>query len=675
MANNTKLIRVFNYIELNYRNLTDQINNWLSVAYEKSGILFNSASPYGQILQVTKELFLQNILYLKNFVKQLDIDQSNSIRMIRNISRISGHNPSRAISAKGTLKFKLKQGIDIFQQIAGGEVTIYDETTIKNKSNGLYYALKVGSDKNIYPLTPGCQFFVNVVQGKYEQQNFTGDGTINQSFQVTVSNNATIDNFDFQVLLNGNNLEIKDHLYDMLENELACYTRTGFNGGLDIYFGNGVNGIIPLIGSLIEVKYLLTNGLQGNILNNKINDFVFVDDLYDDDGNAIQTAQFFDLFIETNIQFASNGESIEYTKSVIPYVSRNFVLATPAQFIYHLKKLNMFSKVNAFNTLDMVKIDIDSDGSLDQININEMYLYLIPRITDYFSADVNYFNVPFDAFYLDQIEKDRIIKYLKMQGIISITSVVKILDPIIKRFIVNIFIRRYEDISEENIREQVINVLSNYFANYSRYDRVIKADLITQLKSIDGIDSVNLEFVGKDNEDYHRDGALLSSTQKNVLQTTYATTTSSVNVSAEKYRDTVVAQQTASKPSQDTSKSVGKLTARFQSLTATKEVAIENVSSNITPATAINEPPRTLPPVSVGNTTVVSYQDIQQYDPKKLVGIDPVLGDIVIGRNELVILRGGWSNRNGVFFNENPKTTTGFSTLNIIWKGVTPRKS
>jgi hypothetical protein len=57
-----------------------------------------------------------------------------------------------------------------------------------------------------------------------------------------------------------------------------------------------------------------------------------------------------------------------------------------------------------------------------------------------------------------------------------------------------------------------------------------------------------------------------------------------------------------------------------------------------------------------------------------LVGIDPVLGDIIIGNNELVILRGGWNNRNGVFFSEDPKTTSGFSTVNIIWKGVTPSK-
>lgn len=665
MARISKLNNVFNRIELNYTNLTNQITNWLSSAYEKSSILFNSSSPYGQILEVTKEFFIQNILYLKNFVKQLDIDQANSKRMISNIARMSGHNPSRAISAKGTLKFKLKQGINIDQVVAGGQVTIYDNTLLKNKSNSLYYSIKTGTVKNYFPLVPGCQFFINVTQGKYEKQTFTGDGTIAQSFQVTVSNNSVIDNFDYQISLNGISLEIKDHLYDMLEGEYACYTRTGFNGGLDIYFGNGINGIIPPIGSMIEVDYLINNGLLGNIINNKVNDFTFIGDIYDSDGNILQASKIFDIFIETNVQYASDGESIEYTKSVVPYVSRNFVLATPNQFIYHLKKLNMFSKVNAFNTLDMVKIDIDSDGDLDDVNINEMYLYLIPRITDYFSTDINYFNVPLDAFNLDQVEKNRIITYLKMQGIVSITANIKIIDPIKKFFIINIFIRRYDDVSEDNIREQIVNILASYFSSYDRYDRIVKADIITKLKNIDGIDSVNIEFVGKANEDYHRDGALLSTQQTGVLASTYATSSSSVNVPANNYANVVTSQQDKDRISPNNSTSINKIyndRVLANAITIDGNAFLDNRGYNDNSL------------LSVGDSTVIAYSNTTTYDSKKLLGIDPVLGDIVIGKNELVILRGGWSNRNGVFFSDDPNTTTGFSSINIIWKGKTFRK-
>ena len=638
----SKINKIFNRIELNYNNISTQIVNWLSLAYNKSGILFNSSSPYGQILEVIKETFRQNILYLKNTVRQLDIEQANNKRMIINTARISGHNPSRALSAKGTLKLKLKQGININQNVIGEKIIIYDNTIIKNNSNSLFYTIKVGSDKNFYSLTPGCQFYLNIIQGRYESQTFTGDGTYSQSFQINIDNNSTIDNFEFQVKLNGVTLTIKDHLNDLLNNEYACYSRTGFNGGLDIYFGNGINGIVPPLGSIIEVTYLLTNGLNGNIYNNKINDFVFIDDVYDSVGNSIEPIELFDIFIETDIKFASDGESIEYMKSVVPYVSRNFVLATPSQFIYHLKKLNMFSKVNAFNTLDMIKIDIDSDGKLDDININEMYLYLIPRITDYFSTDINYFNVPFEYFYLQENEKQRIITYLKKQGILSITSSLKIINPIIKRYIVHLFITRYEDVEKDNIREQIISLLSDYFSNYTRHDRIIKADLIYNLKNIEGIDSLNLEFVSKENEDYHRDGAILSSTKKNVVDSTFTSYKNSVNIKTEKYKNMLKIKNN------------------------------DNVDNIITDSITIDKESAGL--ISNGDSTIVSYSKIEQYDNKKMIGVDPILGDIIIGYNELVILRGGWKNRNGVYFNEDPKTNTGFSTVNIIWKGETSRK-
>ena len=140
------------------------------------------------------------------------------------------------------------------------------------------------------------------------------------------------------------------------------------------------------------------------------------------------------------------------------------------------------------------------------------------------------------------------------------------------------------------------------------------------------------------------------------------TSSNSVNVSADQYRNVVTAQQnqTATSPNSSSSSTLDKSTL-INSLSITSANGVIGVGQNNRLT-------------SVGNSTVVAYSDTSQYDSKKLVGIDPVLGDIIIGKNELVILRGGWSNRNGVFFSEDPKTTTGFSTINIIWKGVTPRK-
>lgn len=346
------MAQIFNFIEVQYDKLSDQIKSWLQSTYSKSDIVFSEASPYGQILKMDKELFTHNIIYNKNSVNQISIDYATDERIIGLLARISGHNPTRAISATGTISLKLKVGVDIASQIGGSKIKINNRTLLKNKTNNLYYNIVLGSDYAIYDITSDMTIQLNVTQGKYETAKFTGQGVKMQSFSVNVDGISNIENFNFAVFYNGISTNNKSHLFDMLPYEYANFTRTGFNGGLDVYFGNGDFGFVPEIGSTIEVRYLLSDGKNGNILNNKVNDFTFIDSIYDGDGEILSMETLFDLTIENDITFGADKENKVFTKNVIPNVSRNFVLATPEQFIYQLKKLNLFSLINAYNTLD-----------------------------------------------------------------------------------------------------------------------------------------------------------------------------------------------------------------------------------------------------------------------------------------------------------------------------------
>ncbi len=611
-------MQIIDFIEIQYDKLSDQIKKWLQAKYSKSDIVFSEASPFGQILKVDKELFTHNILYNKNSVNQLAIDYTTDDRIITNLARISGHNPTRPISATGTINLKLKTGVDIQYQISGGKIKINNRTQIKNKTNNLYYNIIMGSDYAVYNISPDTNIQLNVIQGKYETQTFTGQGVKNQSFSVNINGISTIENFNYVVFYNGILCSSKVHLVDMLPYEYSYYSRTGFQGGLDIYFGNGDFGFVPEVGSTIEVRYLLSDGKNGNILNNKVNDFTFIDSIYDGSGDSLQVDSIFDILIENDITFGADKENKVFTKNTIPYVSRNFVLSTPDQFIYTLKKLNLFSLINAYNTLD--ENNINNNYYIDQFitstfgknvtdrdkirenlknffpNIydNIIYLYLIPDVKNYFLSDYNYFTIPFDAFYLDANEKKKVMDYLRMMGTLSITTNVKIVDPIITRYVVNIYVRRFNTDFEDNIRNKIINLVSDYFININRYDRFIKADLITKIKeNISSVDSVNLDFISKKNEDYHRD----------------------------------------------------------------KNLSVVNSSVPNTNNTTLLEPTSVNP---------------DRYDPNKTLGLDPVQGDIVAEKNEFAILRGGWYDRNGIYYNDVPMIN-GLSTINIIWTGVSTK--
>jgi hypothetical protein len=671
--------RLFNFIELSYDNLTRQIDGWLKITYNKADILFSSASPFGQLLAVQKELFVHNILYLKNAVRQINIVDTESDKMIKSISRIAGHNPSRAISASGALQFKLKNGVDINTEIQGSSIVIKDGTQIKNKTNNLNYVITLGTDQNIYQISTRSEFILNVIQGKYEFQTYTGSGRENQSISVAISSNSRIDNFRFEIYYNGNPVIIRNSLYDMLQGEIACYTRTGFDGGLDLYFGTANFGFVPKLGSIIQVKYLLTNGTAGNILNPVANDWTFVDDVKDMSGNIIDMKKLFDVTTYVDVNFSSDGETKDFTKAVIPYVSRNFVLATPEQFIYHLKRLNMFSKINAFNKLDDDNFGITMDdiknsistiknhintsvnslaknipisnkqmqNSLNELlnllnqyetllNDNEIYLYIIPDVSRQFTNSTNYFNVAYDAFYLSDEEKSRVLNYLKSQGIMSITTQVKVIQPEIIRYAVFIYVRRFEDALEDNINQQIMDQLSQYFVSNERYDRIIKSDIVKLLKGIEGIDSVDIHFISKANEDYHKE----INQGKNIFDATIVKAIIPSN------------------------------SGTLKAITPVKNKA-NTLELNTDLLTSTGIPIYTQPVVSaIGTTNITATPNF--YDPNKLIGIDPVLGDIVLEKNQYALVRGGWWDRNGVYFSDDIGSNS-LKSVNIVYNGVTPK--
>lgn len=630
----------FNFIELQYDKLSNQINDWLKGLYKKSGINYNSSSPFGQVINVQKELFQWTIIYVKNTINNYNITTSQNTKVIQSISRIAGHTVGRAISATGTLKFKLKSGVDISKEIKDSVVIIKNHLLLKNKSNSLYYSVNLSTDSVMYPIIINGEFYLPIIQGSYEEtQKFTGKGVFNQSFSVNVPNAAQIENFNYIIKYNGYILTSKDHMYDMLPNEYAVVVKSGFNGGIDLYFGNGNFGFIPQQGSIIECNYLLSNGSQGEILNPIDNDWKVIGDILDGQQNILSTDKLFDISVFTDINFASDGESIEMTKTIVPYVSRNFVLATPNQFIFHLKRLNLFSKVNAYNKLEnsdfgisdsmiddaarKIRLSVNNNSSSAEVlacidnfeqlynrqknnmTDNTIYLYLIPSIQKYFNDTTNYFNIPFDVFYLDDNEKQKVIQYLRQMGTMSITTEVDVIQPVITRYVMHVYVRRYEYGDENSIKQQIISSASTYLINNNRFDRIPQSDFVQLFKTIDGVDSVSVYFVSKDNEDYHRQATDLG----------YKTNTNT-------------------------------------------QLSTFNNQSVLTQPTIIKN--------GIGIKT-------PKYDSNIIIGLDPIHDDIIMEQNQYAVIRGGWYDRNKIWYNEDPNSN-GLNSINITFDGVTATK-
>jgi len=478
------------FSQITFNNIKTEIETFLKKTYSRADVTYSPASPFGHILTILEELFQLSFLYKKRSIDNWNLsrEDSNNRKIIRTNAIIAGHNPSRAISATGTLRLRVKGGVFVEDDIPGGQITISNRTLIKNNTNGLDYIIDLGgADRITYKVTSGFQFFVNIKQGIPVFDEFTGSGELNQTISLQVNGSRDIENFSPSVSVNGESWEVKKHLFDLLPSEKACVIRTGIEGGIDVVFGNNSFGAIPPIGSIIRIDYIRTDGSRGNIFRRTVNDWTFIDDVVDGFGSTIDLATVFDVFIANDINFGADAETVEFTKSLLPMSSNNYVLALPEQYAFQIKKLGVFSHVNAY----------EQNGII--------YIVATPNIKLFKNRNADYFTIDLGAFILDDYEKSKIDKYLRIGGNIQLTRKYKITSPELSFYILNIFIITYDDAIDDNVNAQIQQVVSDYFIDLTPMTRIPKIEIERRIVEIYEVVSVDIRFISKSNEDYHRE--------------------------------------------------------------------------------------------------------------------------------------------------------------------------
>jgi hypothetical protein len=248
---------------------------------------------------------------------------------------------------------------------------------------------------------------------------------------------------------------------------------------------------------------------------------------------------------------------------VAPKTSRSFVFANADNYEIFLNKLGIFSQIQAFSTFD--------DEYLDDDNV--VYLYLVPDITLNISSNEDYFNVATSEFLLTQDQKIAILNLIEDSGSMIATTVVKIVEPVITKFVANAIITIFEGSDPATIKLNIRKKISEYMLNLKRRDRIPKSDMIALIESVDGVDSVSFYFVGQANEQ--------------------------------------------------------------------------------------------------NQTLIQNLPNVSQEQLDEVIGMDQ-FGDIIIGRNQLVILRGGWKDRNGTTYTEGIVEGRP-GPLNITISSIVPR--
>lgn len=469
--------------------LVEQAVMFLHNKYNQTAHVFTSASPFGQLLTVISNMAELIFTYISHTAEELNIRTAQNIETIYGLAQMTGHDAYRGGSAYGMMAIKLNMSSSL---IEGNYVTINNFTKFTIAETGCTYFLNLPSDFIKLNVADGSFVNVNYIQGVAESQTFTSDGTPLQSFNPIVK--SMTDNDNVSVTVNGKEWRRVDSLYDMpaddgLENSECFIVKSSVNVGLSIFFGNGEFGKIPPVGSLIEVTYIKTEGITGNAHTSSLT-YNFIDSGVDEYGNEVNLNDV--LIVETVAppMLGSNFEDPDFTRLVAPKASKSFVLATPENYVSYLSKYNQYSFIYAYNTKE--------DDSLEDDNV--VYLKIIPNIKKKLSNSQDFFELPAKEFLLDEFEKDSIVNALDNSGRMLVNAEVEIVDPVVKRYVINIIVRYFEDIDKNLIRTKIRSLLNNYFLNINRNDIVPLSDIIAIVEGVDGVDTCDVFFVNEENE-------------------------------------------------------------------------------------------------------------------------------------------------------------------------------
>lgn len=479
----------FSKTRLQASELMEQAVGFLQDKYNQTAHVFTSASPFGQLLTVIANMAELIFTYIAHTAEELNIRTAQNVETIYGLAQMTGHNAYRGGSAYGMLTLKLNTSSDLFE---GNYVTINNFSKFTIAETGCTYFLNLPSD--YIRLNVGANDFVNVnfIQGVPETQTFTSDGTPLQSFNPIV--NTMTDNDNVAVTVNGKEWKRVDSLYDMpaddgYENSECFIVKSSVNVGLSIFFGNGEFGKIPPAGATIVVTYIRTAGAAGNSNTTHLN-LIFNDSGSDEYGNEVNLNDVLTVEVVVPPTLGSDFEDPEFTKLIAPKASKSFVLATPENYVSYLSKYNQYSFIYAYNTKDDPNIYDD----------NVIYLKIIPNIKKKLSNSQDFFELPTKEFILSDYEKSSIISALDNSGRMLVNSEVQIVDPTIKKYVINIIVRYFEDIDKTQIKTNIRSLLDKYYLNINRNDIIPLSDIISLVEGIDGVDTCDVFFVNEENE-------------------------------------------------------------------------------------------------------------------------------------------------------------------------------
>lgn len=484
-------LKLFQVTRIQAGNMLNDMITLLAKYYGQSKDVFSYASSWGQLALVSNNHFQLVIHYFQDSVTEANPLQAKRNNSIYGNAALIGHSATRNRCAVGEISLRYKGDP---KQTKGDKVYLPNLSRISCLDNSLTYSIDLSDDDIIISLNSQNNVNIRINEGIWDFQTFTGTGEDLQSFEVNAAAGQMFDNDNFIVTVNGIEVVVYDSLEDIPFGVLGCVVTTGVYSGIDVLFGNALVHTVPQIGEQIRVDYLVTNGLVGNILGTTAT-FKFIDTGFDVSGATVDINDLFTVAVTILPQLGANAEPPALTQRIMSMKSQYTILHDSISIAYWFERLNVFSVVKVYRDDQLNKIDAQ---------VNQYTAFLVPDLKDRISGSQNYFTTPLSTFLLTTSEKNRLLNAIEESGRRSTSISINIVDPVIRKYVCNIFIEAFQVMNGiatdfQQLKQDIENQLNQYLLNSTRINKIPNSDIVGSIKQIPAIDTIKVIFVAQDN--------------------------------------------------------------------------------------------------------------------------------------------------------------------------------
>ena len=492
-------MKLFTVLQTSFENFDSTIKSYLSKVLGSSGKQYSYSQIFGALYDGIKSVMQNVMFYIEDALTEQNIKTAYRKSSIYSLAKLSGYEPYYGSAAVGIIQCNIVLNA---MNIVSNKIYIKNGSSIIDNNSGNIYSVQLPTD--YLPIDASKPLFMpqfKVVQGTWKNTAYVSKGDKLETINITTQ--GLYDTGYIEVKVDGVQYSPAASLYDMEKDGLQYVISSGYDNELDIMFGNGVHGKQLNEGQTISIKYLIHDGISGNLSKNSDYDLVFRDPVYDDEGNKVNDYSFLKLSLYTDITGGNDSDTIDNVRKMVGYNSRSLVLASENNFKLFLNRFSFVGQSNIW--ADENSLDINAICLSDFKN----------TITDY----NQYFNAADNGeLLLTNYQKSIITSSLDSSKNVYGGTTFKFLDPIIYKFAAIILIKAPKEYSRETIKDKISDVLKTYFVDYNKNQSFIAVSDVTKyiLDNIPYLESVDISFISDQKERAFKNGYWYKYERKNI---------------------------------------------------------------------------------------------------------------------------------------------------------------